>query len=199
MLSGNYQMISLSLKTAADKPPEVQHPTHILDIQQCLRFLTQTPPCSSYNPEEIFLIGHSAGAHIAMMLTLDPAFAKLSAIRGVIPADGIFDIPLLLKDYPDYADFIHQAFGDDASKFADASPTTKTAYPIPPIRVVHSLEDELVNLAQAEAMVEHLKKIPQTRVELDTSVKGKHHEMVHGSDFVDSIVDFVKAHQIYQI
>lgn len=129
------------------------------------------------------------------MLVLDPVFEKLSAIRGIVPADGIFDIPLLLRDYPDYADFIHQAFGDDTSKFAEASPTAKKAYPVPPVRVVHSLEDELVNLAQAEVMVEHLKKIPQARVELDTSVKGKHHEMVHGSDFVDSIVDFVKKCQ----
>lgn len=159
--------------------------------------MSKTPPSDRYDPARLFLIGHSAGAHIATSLVLADAFAPARAVvQGVVAADGIYDIPLLLHHFPDYIAFIEQAFGTmsyDAASPVNMVPSLEsleTAGGVPPILIVHSLEDELVDLAQSEALLKHLKSL-DVYVDLNTKVQGKHHEMVHGADFVNAIVDFV--------
>lgn len=53
-------------------------------------------------------------------LLLDSTYASKAHayVRGVVGADGIYDLPLLLKRYPNY-DFVAQAFGSDPSLYAD--------------------------------------------------------------------------------
>ena len=165
----------------------VQHPAHIQDAKEAVDYL-KANKLGPYDPSRIFLIGHSAGAHIAMMLVLDPVFE--TKVAGVIGAQGIYDLNLLLKTFPSY-DFVAQAFGDDVDP--SASPVTKTPKgPVPPVLIIYSLEDELLDLAQSTVMIDHLKAIGAENVRLDTDVKGTHYVMVHASDFVDAIVAFVK-------
>lgn len=183
---------SLSLRPTPDAPPAVQHPTHIEDIAQSIAYLAREPPrIGVYDPSKIFLVGHSAGAHIATMLVLSPAF-DVPGIRGVVGADGIYNLRLLLEDYPGY-DFVAQAFGSDPAAYDAASPThQKPNRPVPPVLVVHSLQDELLNLAQAEAMIQHLHAVG-ARADLDTSVPGNHYEMIHTQELVRSITEFISS------
>ncbi|KAI9315102.1 Alpha/Beta hydrolase protein, partial [Dichotomocladium elegans] len=145
------------------QPPSVQHPMHIEDILEAVLYLAQTFQSDAYDPSAIYLVGHSAGGHIVSSLMLDTNFAaKLQPhVRGVITAAGIHDIPLILKMYPDYLDFIAQAFGQDRTCYADASPVTKSPdnEKTPPFLVINSLEDKLIDVNQGKALVDHLQSV----------------------------------------
>ncbi|CDH55404.1 predicted protein [Lichtheimia corymbifera JMRC:FSU:9682] len=167
----------LSLCEVEGQPPSVQHPAHIQDTLEAIEFLAHHPPKKNvYDPSKLYLIGHSAGGHIVTSLMLDSTYASKAHayVRGVVGAD---------------------AFGSDPSLYADASPVTQAPMPSllppPPMLIVHSLEDDLLDIAQANAMVHHLKNIG-ANVNLDTSVKGKHYDMLYTPEFYDLIVRFVK-------
>ncbi|RCI02901.1 Kynurenine formamidase, partial [Rhizopus stolonifer] len=166
----------LSLKEHPDAIPQVQHPDHIMDVGKAIEYLYNTSE-GHYNPHQIYIVGHSAGAHIALMLLLDTVYHQY--IAGVIGVSGIYDIPLLLKTFPSYTDFIVQAFGADQSRFLDASPISKTSTQLghKPIIIAHSPQDMLIDHQQPECMVAHLQQF-HPNVVLDMTLKGDHYEIM---------------------
>jgi acetyl esterase/lipase len=78
--------------------PEVTFPAFVEDGADA--FVAMRKFVSEYggDPERIFLMGHSAGAYISVMLASDPKYlaargAHISAIRGVIGIAGVYDFP----------------------------------------------------------------------------------------------------------
>ncbi|CAO3625112.1 unnamed protein product [Cunninghamella echinulata] len=191
----------LSLRDKPKEPPKVQHPCHIQDTYEALTYLHQCRPKPVYDQNKVFLLGHSAGAHIATMLLLEPTQYSIPYIKGIIGADGIYDLPLLLKTFPTYLDFISQAFGDDASNYMDASPISKllsssssslvSPYSIP-VLVLQSLEDQLIDIGQAQSIINHLKKL-NINVTLDTTLKGDHYDMIKTKEFTTIVSQFINT------
>ena len=109
--------------------PEVSHPAHIDDMAKSLAFIIKT--CSHWGGDKkrVFLMGHSAGAHLVALLTTNREKLKehgLSPrhITGTILLDGAgYDIPLTKKyNHWSFARLYEQAFGNDDKILADASP-----------------------------------------------------------------------------
>lgn len=53
--------------------------------------------CADADPEQIFLSGHSAGAHLVSLLALDPTYLQrrqfpIESIRGVVATSGIYSL-----------------------------------------------------------------------------------------------------------
>jgi acetyl esterase/lipase len=92
--------------------------------------------------ERMYLMGHSAGAHLAALVTLDPRYfaaAGQSAphIAGVIGLSGPYDfLPLLEPDVQDM-------FGP-APLYADSQPINFVRADSPPMLLVHGLKDDTV-------------------------------------------------------
>lgn len=83
--------------------PEVRFPEFVHDAAQAVRWTTDNIERFGGDPREIFLMGHSAGAHIAAMLTLDPEYLRQarvapSALRGTIGLAGPYDFLPLRSD-----------------------------------------------------------------------------------------------------
>ena len=91
--------------------PDVSHPAHIQDVAAALARVTRNIARHGGDPDRILVIGHSAGAYLAMLLAADPrwlAAHKLSprAIAGVAPVSGFYWVdregvglpPVLLLD-----------------------------------------------------------------------------------------------------
>ncbi|KAI8375830.1 Alpha/Beta hydrolase protein [Blakeslea trispora] len=173
--SVNYR---LSLKKNPNEVPEIKHPDHIVDVGKAIEYLYHTSS-ERYNPSKIFIVGHSAGAHIALMLLLDTQLPYHQYIQGGIGVSGIYDIPLLVKTFPSYLDFIEQAFGSDHTSYLDASPVSKTSKELSnkPIIIAHSQEDTLIDDQQAQVMHQHLKRF-HSNVVLDMTIKGGHYEVM---------------------
>ncbi|CAO3616483.1 unnamed protein product [Mucor fragilis] len=174
--SVNYR---LSLKENGEQPT-IQHPDHIIDVGKAVEHL-YNHPTEQYDPKQIYLVGHSAGAHIAMMLLLDSKLPYHQYIAGIIGVSGIYDIPLLVKTFPSYLDFIEQAFGSDQATFHEASPISKASDELnkqKPIIIAHSPEDSLIDNDQALVMDQRLKTLQHQHTVLDMALAGDHYDIM---------------------
>jgi acetyl esterase/lipase len=140
----------------------VQHPAHVKDIAAAYHWLRENAASYGYDTKQIFLMGHSAGAHIVSLLVLDGRYLKdvgenPKDAAGVIALAGIYDIPELINRWPRYQDdFIAGAFGKNKKKWAEASPLTYVRDTPVPWLIIHSPEDELIDLNQSQAFVDKL-------------------------------------------
>jgi acetyl esterase/lipase len=103
--------------------------------------------------ERLYLMGHSAGAHLAALVTLDPRFFAAAGqraphIAGVIGLSGAYDfLPLLEPD-------VQGMFGPPRL-YPESQPINFVRADAPPMLLVHGLNDETVrpknsrNLASA--------------------------------------------------
>jgi kynurenine formamidase len=151
----SFRFVSANYRLA----PASRHPAPIDDLENIL---------TNKSFGDIFLIGHSAGAHLIAFWNAAHANTK---VRGFIGLEGIYDIPSLIKVWPAYRDqFISAEFGNDPSRWSAASPTQLSAKNKSPWLVIHSEKDELVDLAQSQEFVTHLEgqKIPVQLLKLKT-------------------------------
>ena len=80
--------------------PEVRFPAFIDDAAQAVAFARAHATEYGANPDRLFIAGHSAGAHIAAMLALDPAYLAAAGdsrdrLAGMIGISGPYDfLPL---------------------------------------------------------------------------------------------------------
>jgi arylformamidase len=79
-------------------PDRVRFPDHPHDVGEALGWLTRNVRRHGGDPDRLVLIGHSAGAHLASLVGVDPSFAGAygvpgRAVRGVVSLDtAAFDI-----------------------------------------------------------------------------------------------------------
>jgi len=119
------------------------------------------------DPYRLYLMGHSAGAHIAALLTLNQRYLGVPgrpapAIAGMIGLSGPYDfLPLLDRDLQDM-------FGPP-ERYPDSQPIHFVRPDAPPMLLVHGLADQVVrprnsiNLAaamQAQGVAVRLKTYP---------------------------------------
>jgi acetyl esterase/lipase len=105
------------------------------------------------DPQRLYLMGHSSGAHMAALVTLDTRYFIAAGrpappIAGVIGLSGPYDfLPLLEAD-------IQDMFGPP-SNYPDSQPINFVRSGAPPMLLVHGLKDDTVwpknsrNLASA--------------------------------------------------
>jgi acetyl esterase/lipase len=76
--------------------PEVRFPAFVEDAAAAIAWTLRHVADYGGNPSDVFVMGHSAGAHIAAMVALDPAFlaaagADRSQLAGFIGLAGPYD------------------------------------------------------------------------------------------------------------
>ncbi|KAF5357853.1 hypothetical protein D9756_001652 [Leucocoprinus leucothites] len=189
----------------------LRHPSHAEDILHFLEFLVSWNGPSGcgrvYDSEQMFLMGHSCSAHMLSCILLDssavtpsltPSAALLSAIKGIVLSEGIYDLDLLNAHFPEYLSwFVAPAFG----KLDSYAALAVTSYS--PRRLgfdwllIHSMGDTLVDLPQSEGMVQHLisEYGPGAggRISLDTSLTQDHDDILVTGDFVNLVGRFVQG------
>src|ERR1700730_5856592 len=95
------------------------------------------------DPQRLYLMGHSAGAHMAALVTLDERYFAASAqtvppVAGVIGLSGAYDfLPLREADVQDM-------FGPPQN-YPDSQPINFVRTDAPPMLLVHGLEDDTVS------------------------------------------------------
>ena len=157
--------------------PKFQFPAPIEDLDTALNALIKDNAKSNCDINRIFLMGHSAGAHSIAMWNLK---FKLKNVRGFIGLSGIYDIPLLIKTWPQYEDqFITLEFGA-SSKWQDESPAYAMFENKANWILVTSKKDELVDTAQTELFKRHLEEL-SIKVNLITLDKESHFGTVAAS------------------
>jgi acetyl esterase/lipase len=137
--------------------PHVEMQTIFQDIARSIRWVHDHIAEHGGDPRRLFLMGHSAGAQLAALLSIDDRYLKaeglsLDIIKGCVPVDGdTYDVPAIIETAETrrrvhgqpQATFGHrEKFGNDSVKHRDYSAVTHVARDkgIPPFLIMHVAE-----------------------------------------------------------
>ncbi len=113
--------------------PAAKHPALTQDVARAVAWVHDHIARHGGDPAQIFLTGHSAGAHLVALLGTDAKRLgelgkPLSILRGVIPLDSAaMDIRDIAANDRRTDSPYRAAFGDEPSAWADASPIVHAA------------------------------------------------------------------------
>jgi acetyl esterase/lipase len=133
------------------KLPQHRFPAFLKDVS---KFIAEKhhnlPPNGCQDPAKIYLMGHSAGAHIAAMVALDPQWLAAhnsdpSIIAGVIGLAGPYDF------YPFTSDASKDALGHWPD-WQETQPIHYARGDAPPMLLLHGDSDETVKPRNSKAL-----------------------------------------------
>ncbi len=178
--------------------PLVSYREQARDVAAALRWTDEN--ISRYGGDRmgIFLGGHSAGAHLALLAALDSAY-RSPPIRGIIFWSGIADISSALETSPEplRKGMYEAAFGDDPREWRRASPINYLSRLDTPLLIIYGDKNFPQIRRQARLLLEKARefKLPVTcRV-----IAGRSH-LTEVSSFPSkksaarkAIVDFIRS------
>jgi arylformamidase len=177
-VSNGFVYVSINYRLS----PAVQHPAHAQDVAKALAWVAENIGRYSGDAGRIYVMGHSAGAHLAALVATDESFLKregrnLKMIQGVVLLDtGGYDISQIMEGATGERGkaMYSAAFGKDAKTWAAASPIRHVAAGkgIPPMLVFYAARPR--SAESSRRFVEALKGagIPAAAV----LAQGKDHE-----------------------
>jgi acetyl esterase/lipase len=148
--------------------PHVEMGDIIRDIAKSLRWVHEHIGEHGGNPQQILVMGHSAGAQLAALICIDDRYLRaeglsLGILRGCVPVDGdTYDVPAIIETAETrrrvhgqpQAKFGHrEKFGNDPARHRDLSAVTHVASGkgIPPFLILY-VADHPDNAAQAQRL-----------------------------------------------
>lgn len=151
--------------------PQASYPQGGIDVAQVIDWTHQHIGEYGGDPEQIFLIGHSAGGTHAASCVFDPAVAywgrnikALVLISARLKADALPSNP--------NAQGVKAYFGEDQASYAIKSPLTHCALSeVPTLSVIAEFENPMLD-TYAQEFVDNLSKARNTPMEL---LKKKNH------------------------
>ncbi|MGH7833405.1 MAG: alpha/beta hydrolase [Candidatus Binatia bacterium] len=126
--------------------PGYRHPAQARDVAAAVAYLVQTADMYGYDRKRIYLAGHSAGAHLAALVALDPAYLgrhKLNSqsVAGVVAISGIYDLAPETPISEQQREATRRAFGASAAVLKAASPIHHARADSPPFLVLSAARD----------------------------------------------------------
>ncbi len=164
------------------------YPNTFKDIQASVDFARTLADIYPLDLENVVVMGHSAGGHLALWLATQQNLAKNSRlynanplpIKGVIALAGITDLKAYDEIGNDCSTAVAKLMGGTAaevdSRYYKSSPINLLPATIP-VRLVHGDKDNIVPISQSEAFAERA-KAKGTDVKVLTIEGGGHFDMV---------------------
>ena len=143
--------------------PEVKFPQIMDDTGRTVEWVKKNIERHNGDPKAIFLMGHSAGAHLAAMLTLNEKYLKpetYESIKGFIGLAGPYDFLPLTKPYQ------KAVFGPE-EKYPESQPINFVDGAEPPLLLLYGKQDKTVkphNIKNLAGKVRQLGGSVETRV-----------------------------------
>ncbi|KAF1953413.1 alpha/beta-hydrolase [Byssothecium circinans] len=195
ILSINYRLSPYPTHATLPSAPtdaqrNVQHPSHVRDVAAAVAFLRR-----EYGVRRWVGVGHSCGATMLLQFVSgigldgrdhegENAADRLDGLEALVLLEGIYDIPILLRNHEPprcgediagiYRAFINGAFGEDRPGAGEVGARRKSVYEsVSPTNGVYSREqwkggrlvvvgysdeDTLVESEQGEVLVERLRE-----------------------------------------
>ena len=123
--------------------PAVSHPAHAQDAAASFAWVKRNIAEYGGNANEVFIIGYSAGAYLAALLSTDPRYLaahNLSPrdIRGVVPVSAFYWV----ERRGVAPDRDKSVWGNDRNVWIDASPAHHLQAGAPPMLILYAERDE---------------------------------------------------------
>lgn len=120
--------------------PEADPLEQARDVARAVAFVQAQARGWGADPDRIVLMGHSAGAHLAALVTADRGLAGAQGVRpwaGTVLLDSAaLDVPALMQDQP--LRLYRNAFGDDPRYWRQVSPVHQLQPRPAPLLLVHA-------------------------------------------------------------
>lgn len=126
--------------------PDVRHPQHVRDVAAAIVWVHRHIVRYHGDPHRIFLMGHSAGGHLAALVACDDRYLQamgehVDLIKGVVGLDSAaYALTDLFRSEPEHLYLFTLAFGENPEGWKDASPVSHVAsdVPIPPFLLIYA-------------------------------------------------------------
>ncbi|MFK8183944.1 MAG: alpha/beta hydrolase fold domain-containing protein [Phormidesmis sp.] len=138
-----YLFVSLNYRLI----PDAEYPENVQDVADGIAWVHNNIQQYGGDPEKLFLVGHSSGAHLAGLVAADADYLtaageSLGVLDGVVLLDsGAYDIPLNLQNSGPNSEALYvEAFGNNPAIWAEASPINQVSSgnQTPPFLLVHA-------------------------------------------------------------
>lgn len=165
------------------------YPAAINDVTDALNWMKEKANAYGYNPDQIVLVGYSAGGTLALNVGLNHA----NKVVAVVSVAGISDISALIENatIPELKTDINKYM--DGKDPALASPISQANEQSPPVLLFHGDSDGLIPISQSIALADKLK---QNNVPVTLNVfHGAGHEIMlpnkHLAELLNVLTDFI--------
>ncbi len=180
--------------------PRYKHPDFAWDVAYALRWVAGNISNYGGDPERVFLSGHSAGGHLAALITLDSRYLGdvgllPDIVKGVVGICGVYNLQHFAgRNWMAEHLMTRAAFGKNKTHRAEASPVSHVRPGAPPFLLLNAEEDErleeeaeeLAGLLRARGSAAETAILPGTNHFTILSLIG------NGDDrLIDRIVNFV--------
>ncbi len=165
--------------------PQVKSPTFIQDIAAAVAFVHKHATEWGGDVNRIYLMGHSAGAQIVMMVALDKEYLQqvggnTAWLRGVIGLAGPYDF--LPFTYP----YMNDLFGPP-DRYADSQPINYVRADAPPLLLLQGLQDHTVAPTNT-------RRLSDAMIAVGGKVQSEYFENAAHSDLIAAF-SFVRKHK----
>lgn len=140
--------------------PNGRHPAPAQHVAAAVAYLTRRADEYGYDRRRIYLLGHSAGAHLAALVALDSAYLarhQLSprSLAGVIAISGIYNLEPEVDIAQDQQAAIERVF--DQASLKSVSPLTHARSDAPPFLILSAGEELPALSVEARKFAEALR------------------------------------------
>ena len=177
--------------------PAVSHPAHVQDAAASFAWVKRHIAEYGGNADQVFIIGYSAGAYLAALLSTDPRYLaahNLSPrdIRGAIPVSAFYWV-----ERPGVApDRDKSVWGEDRNVWVDASPAHHLQAGAPPMLILYAEHDEDWRREQNVEVATAMKAAGHKSVEI-AMIANRNHATIwarvgdEGDETAERIIRFV--------
>ncbi len=160
--------------------PNYKFPAPIEDLTKAVAFLKTNSKNFNINPDNIFLLGRSAGGQISLCTG---CILGKEAIKGIIayytPADLVWGYaapgnPWILDSRKVLENYLGGTYNEVPENYTNATASNIVSYNTPPVLMIHGKRDEMVAYDHNTRLIKHLKKweIPHFLVTLPWATHG---------------------------
>ncbi len=181
-----YVLVSVNYRLS----PQAIFPAHAYDVAAAVAWVHEHIAAYGGNPERLFLMGHSAGAHLVDLVGTDPAMLaaygmRLSDIKAVVSLDtAAYDLSVFASRCSGgkLPDLYGATFGQNPEVWGTASPTSyiQPGQGIPPMAVLYSGDVGIGSSVKRELMAaEFARKLNEAGVTtlLDGAPEKNHNQV----------------------
>lgn len=191
-LPRGYIFISAGYRLLPDADPVTQ----AKDVAAALAAAQKKAASWGGNPDRFVLMGHSAGAHLVMLVSADPTIARQAGVRpwlGTVALDSAaYDVETLMRQR--HLRLYDRAFGKDPSYWRAASPTLRLKDKSVPFLLVCSTRRQ-TSCPQAAALAKKARALGGRAVALPVPLShgAINRDLGEKSSYTDAVDGFLRS------
>ena len=176
MAQRGWVCVAISYRLAPRDP----FPAHVIDVKRAIAWVKEHIADYGGNPDYIVITGGSAGGHLSALAAVTPHAKEWqpgfedadTSVQAAVPHYGIYDFAgstglrnaIRMRDGFLGPKVLMKRWKDDPEAFEAASPILRIDGDEPDFFVIHGNGDSLVDVGQARAFVEKLRRVSKKSV-----------------------------------